>query len=354
MSRILVCSSAVLTPDGDISNVGDEALTDVLADALARRTGARTYATLHAAGRSPDSLPEGRVPVRPLRLLAQEIRASDLVVAGGGTLLQEDVRPHVFEPTAGLLRYIGAVAFLARLYRKPFVLAGVGAEQLESVKARRAARFICRSAAAITVRDAASAALIKTVSGRDALVAADPMFLDWREVHGAGGDEVFVNLRSGTPVSLYRGLAVALRPLVDEGASVTLVPMDRRSGQAGDSDVLNAFGRALERPGHWRFIEPRLDWRDVLARFSQARVCVGMRLHFMIFASLAARPLVPLTSLPKTQAFVEELGLTAVPVGCVDDVPAALRSARAPEPGRMRELAARAERTLDCVETLYA
>ena len=353
-SRILVCSSAVLTSDGDISNVGDEALTQVLANAVATRTGACTHATLHLLGQPNTRLPEGRVPVRPLRALAREIYASDLVIAGGGTLLQEDVEPRVFEPTAGLLRYVGAVACLARLYRKPFMLAGIGAEQLDSAKARRAARFICRSAAAITVRDSASAALIKRVSGEDALIAADPMFLEYQEVDAGGGDEVFVNLRAGAPARLCHGLATALRPLVDAGAQVTLVPMDRRDGPAGDKQVLETFAQALDRPGSTRFVEPRLDWRELLLRFRKARLCVGMRLHFMIFASLAARPVVAVTSLPKTRSFVDELGLCAVPADAIQQFPEALQSAHAPDPFRMRALATRAERTLDCAETLYA
>jgi polysaccharide pyruvyl transferase WcaK-like protein len=358
--RILICSSALVTSTGDISNVGDEALTDVLMQAVTERTGAPTYATLNTRSYPDLALPDRRVPVRPLRRLVAEIRAADLVIAGGGTLLQEDRAPRFFEPSAGLLRYIASVALLARAHRKPFMLAGIGAEGLDTPRARRVARFICRSAAAITVRDEGSANLVQSISGRTPILAADPMFLQTRSgipaARSRASNEVFVNLTPEVPVGLLESLVNAIRPLAEQGVRVTLVPMDRRIDPAGDSSALHAFARAVASPKNVAFIESNLGWRHLLRRFGEAQLCIGMRLHFMIFASLNGVPLLPVIGLPKTRSLAADLGLESVSLSASpklgsDDL---FRAARVADPARIRTLSVRAERTLDCVATLFA
>jgi polysaccharide pyruvyl transferase WcaK-like protein len=352
--RVLICSAAVVTPEGTTSNVGDEALTDVLARAVARHLRAEVVSTL-ADPRAGSALPAGRVPIRPIRALSAEIRRADLVIAGGGTLLQEDVRPRWHEPCAGLLRYIAAVAVLTRIHRKPFMLAAIGAENLPTRRSRLVARYICRTARAITTRDDSSAELIARVSGRHAVVADDAMFLNDAPLAAPNDerrDEIFVNLREGLSSEACVRLANALRPSLDAGHRVTLVPMDRRQDGKGDIQTLRRLEAALADTERVRVVDGELPWRELLARFGDAHLCIGMRLHFMIFAVLARRPLIALTTLPKTRAFVSDLAVCAVDFGELDQLPQELERARSVDSARLNDVVLRAERTLECAATL--
>jgi polysaccharide pyruvyl transferase WcaK-like protein len=334
LRRVLICSATALDDDGAIVSVGDEALVDALADALRHRhPGVRVLRTLRGA-RTP-----GRVPVRPVRALGRAMRGCDLVIAGGGTLFQEDVARRGVN---GLLRYLVVVAGTAQVLRVPFVVLGVGAENLAHSESRLAARFVLRRAAAVSARDAASVALLREISGRDVTLAADTMFLPGVLVPAPEppAGSVAVSLRGDAPDSLVDGLAAWLER---DGRPVTLVPMDRRAHS--DGDALDALARRLSRPCH---VVPRTaTWPEVFRAVAAADVCVGMRLHFTIFAALAGRPTVVVGSAPKTCSFAADLGLRALaPDAAPNWIAAAMDSAAPPDPVRLAALRTRAEAAL--------
>ena len=353
MKRILVCSAAGLTEDGNLLNVGDEALTEVLVEAIrSRLPSAEVRATLHTSGQGRPTLPSGRVPIRPIRALDREIRQADLVIAGGGTLIQEDVRPRFYEPAAGLLRFIGAVATLARARGKPFMLAGVGAEHLSTSRSRMAARHICRSAISVTTRDRDSAELLRAVARCNPIVSADPMFLNWVPDGAAGGGGgVFVNLRADASQTVVEEVAHFLREFLRHH-QISLVPMDRRQVAAGDG---HALARLQDVVGVERCrLLDRLSWRQLLQEMRAADMCIGMRLHFMIFASIAERPLVALTTSSKSQSLVHDLHLTHVAQDSRSNLQAALHNARPASNEQLQMLARRADILVDEVERLCA
>ncbi|MDA0185492.1 polysaccharide pyruvyl transferase family protein, partial [Solirubrobacter phytolaccae] len=330
LRRVLICSATALDDDGAIVSVGDEALVDSLADALRHEhPGVHVLRTLRGE-RTP-----GRVPVRPVRALAGAMRGCDLVIAGGGTLFQEDVARRGVN---GLLRYLLVVATTARALRVPFVVLGVGAENLAHPESRAAARFVLRRAAAISARDAASATLLREVSGRDVTVAADTMFLPGVQLPAPDPPTgaIAVSLRGDAPRSLVAGLAAWLER---DGRPVLLVPMDRRLDS--DGDALDALAQRLTRPCQ---IVPRTaPWQEVYSAVAAADVCVGMRLHFTIFAALAGRPTVVVGSAPKTRSFAADLGLRALaPDAAPDWIAAAMDSAAPPDAHRLAALRSRA------------
>jgi polysaccharide pyruvyl transferase WcaK-like protein len=351
--RILVCSSAILTSDGSVGNVGDEALTETLASALRGRVpNAIVEATLHP-GASGLRVPDGRVAVRPLRQLIAAVRRADVVIAGGGTLLQEENDRALLKPAGGLLRYIAVVALTARLLGKPFGLVAVGAENLDSRAGRLMTRLIVAAAASTSVRDARSARLLEGVTGKAPLVVADPMFL--LNGHGArseGRSDVCVNLRKDAGPETMAALAEAITPVLGNGGRLVLVSMDRRVGE--DDDALAQFRALLPSSLEVDVIAPSTPWREVLNRFERAQLCVGMRLHFLIFAAVAGAPVVALTTSEKTVSFVEELQAGHARVGDAEGIHRAVAEATAVSAGRLDGLRHRAESIVSQVESLCA
>jgi polysaccharide pyruvyl transferase WcaK-like protein len=335
---VVVCSAATLTPDGFVSNVGDEAVTACLMQAVERSNGFRVLGTLNTTGYPGAQLPDGRFPIRPLRSLADAIRAADVVIAGGGTLLQEDVRPRGLQPTAGLLRYLVVVAVLARLWRKPLVLYGVGAENLNGTRARFATRLICRAARDVVLRDDDSARLLEEITGRRFRVGADAAFLmDPPAAAGTGDPTICVNIRKDLTGPMLDALRTLLERLLEEGWRVLLVPMDRRSGE--DTDALARLVAGLPGRDAIELASPQATWSEIVALLAGADVCIGMRLHFLIFSALAARPTVALTTSPKTTSFASLLGLDQLEAGSSGaDLEGVVASAKAPSAGELERL----------------
>ena len=351
---VLICSAARLTSDGRFANVGDEALTQCLAEGVRRRfPGVAARATLNVRQSPAYAVPPGRVPVRPVRRLARQILAADVVMIGGGTLVQEEVEPRPFEPVAGLLRYLTTVTILASAFRKPTVIVAIGAEELQYGRSRAAARFICRRAAAVSARDAASATVLRNLADRDVAVVGDPLFLSGDAIQAqppaTPPRRVAVSLRPDAPRELVRAVAEA----IDDAEDVQLVAMDRE--RAGDVVALERLRAAVDRPARCRLLSLNTDWRAVVAELAQADLCIGMRLHFLIFAALAGRPSVALTSSPKTVSFAAEVGLAAAAIDApAANVASAVARATPAQPSAVEALRGRAWRALDPLEAWLA
>ncbi len=348
--RVLIYSAAVRLGGGVDLNLGDEALSDCLAAGIRARMGEVNVRRLvKVLGHGVQLDPDERELGSPASLVS-EIRWADVVVLGGGTLLQDD---------PGLLRWQALIATLARAFGKPVVVAAVGAEGLSRARFRRPARYICRRATAITVRDRASSEVLRRVSGRGAEIAADPVLLTHSLLAPLAlaavapawipaGSFLAVNLTREAPPSLIDALAERSRAALAAGASVVGVAMDRRSDR--DTLALRRLGEALGQPAGYRLLPPRANWRQVCSVLAGAQVCVGMRLHFMLLASIASAPLVAITTLPKTVAFAEELGVARVAGDASgDELGEAMEHAHAPPAEALQALAARAELALERV-----
>lgn len=348
--RILIYSAAVRLDDGVDLNLGDEALSDCLAGGIeAELPGAQVHRLVGVWGEQV-ALGPGERPLGDMSLLVRELRWADVVVLGGGTLLQDD---------PGLLRWQVLLATIARTLRKPVVIAAVGAEGLERRTPRAMARYVCRRASAITVRDRASSEVVRRVSGCEAEVVADPVLLthsllgplrlepvaeDWMP-SARGGGMLAVNLTREAPEGLIEALGSGLEDVLSSGTGVVGVAMDRRSDR--DALALRRLGEALGWPDGYRLLPAQASWREVCSVLSDCEACIGMRLHFMLLATIVAAPLVAITTLPKTVAFADELGVSRVSAQVSSaDLREAIGKAGPPDGQIVEACAARATRTI--------
>lgn len=248
----------------------------------------------------------GAVAPRDIGRLARAVREADLLVLGGGGLLQDETSPfnlpyHLARPALGLLA------------GTPVVGLGLGAGPLRR-PGSTALVGLLRRARAVTVRDADSRRLLAE-AGVEAQLAADlALHLDavavpvqdvitvsLRPWQGGGRLPVGARRRHELPAPLVEALAAGLDELArTTGATVRFVAL-----QADRDDAVHAAVAARMRtPSERR--TPGVD--EVVAELAAGRLVVAMRYHAGIAALLGGRPAVLLGYSPKVEALAGELG----------------------------------------------
>lgn len=254
---------------------------------------------------------------------------ADVVVFGGGGLLQDETSPFN-------LPYHLARLWTARLRRTPWAGVGLGAGPLRTALGRRLVAASLRSAVGLSVRDRHSAQLLERLRVRGVTEAADlalalpepavevedVVTACLRPWNGSGGvlPASVRARRDPTPDWFVPAAAAALDRLAkDSGLRVRLVALQADRDGALHEQVAGRMDAAvtLARPG--------LD--DVVAEVARGRIVVSMRYHGGIAATLGGRPAVLLGYSPKVDALAGDLGGGAVGLGWsrddLDRLPAA-------------------------------
>ena len=258
---------------------------------------------------------------RRLDRIAAAARSADLVVFGGGGLIQDETSPWN-------LPYHLSRPLFAALGRTPWVALDLGVGPLEARGARRLATGL-RHAAAVTVRDEPSQALLAEI-GVGASLAADAAFhlpVPRAKVEGSvrlpttDAGSLVVSLRPwrGTPIGGERWLPVGWRsgPGEPDWFVTTIAgALDRAVHRTGlsvrfvalqtdrDAQLHERVAAAMD--SHTSLVVPTR--HTVLGELARARVVVAMRYHAGIGATLAGRPSVLIGYSPKVDALAATLG----------------------------------------------
>lgn len=304
-------------------NLGDEAILEGILNALR----ASVPAEITVFSRNPaDTLAGHRVEraidVRALtrREITPEVRDLDVFVLGGGGILYD----HEAET------YLREV-YIAHETGVPVIVYGVSAGPLTTTASRRAVRDALNDCALVTVRDRQGLRLLEDVGvTREIELTADPaLLLDPEplptEALRAEGVEFERHLVGFSvrepgpaaphidPVEYHAMLAHAADFVVERlDADVVFVPMERadlRHSHAVVAEMRNAGRAEILR----REYSPR-QILDLVGRFEFA---VGMRLHFLIFATLQSTPFTALPYASKVTGLLEDLDVEMPPLGSV-------------------------------------
>lgn len=250
------------------------------------------------------------------REIISGLAAADLVVFGGGSLLQDDTS------FRSLLYYL-SVIFAARALGKPVVVYANGVGPLRSWAGKLLTRFALSLVRRVTVRDLESEWLLKRLHVKKPVrVTSDPAFLlspvpaDRRNqilkdsgITGAS-PIVWLALRPGKgPEEFYKSFVPAIALLRAKGyepclmvmqeQDKTLVPrLNQWLTEAGQESAPAVFG-----------VSPR----EVLALLEKSDFCLGMRLHTLILSARAGVPFLGVEIDPKLGAFCRATGCPVLP-----------------------------------------
>lgn len=301
------------------ANTGDEALLEAITAALRRRRPDLEVAVLTAGGRGGAPVP-GATAVnrwRPVQV-ARALRASDLLIAGGGTLLQD-------RTSLRSLAYYVAVILLARQMGRKVMLYANGLGPLGTDPGRWLARQALEAADAVTLRDRRSLAdleaLFPDLAGK-ARLTADPALCLTPDEGGAGaGVDAVPDLLAATGLAPGKGfLAACVRPWEGVAYEAPLAAaLDAVAARHGLATVflpmqvprdVHASRRVMDRMRtEAHLLERTLAPRRFMAVLGRARAVAAMRLHAAVLAAAMHLPALGIAYDPKVEGVVSDLGL---------------------------------------------
>ncbi|MCX7971271.1 MAG: polysaccharide pyruvyl transferase CsaB [Negativicutes bacterium] len=246
-----------------------------------------------------------------IRALLKVIRGCDLLISGGGSLLQNVTSKRS-------IYYYLAIIGLARLLKRPVVLFAHGIGPVRGRLANFCLRWVLNRTQAITVRDINSYHLLERllINRPHTEITADPVMAVERQSTTAGRKEL---TRAGVPpTSPIIGISVRTWPAngqfrlqlaqaLDElaglyGASIVFFPMQR------PSDVEAAKAVAEQMRCQPYVIEKFLTVEEMLSLCGCFRLLIALRLHALIFAAVMGVPMIGLAYDPKVSSFMQSLG----------------------------------------------
>jgi len=253
--------------------------------------------------------------------VAKALRKADILISGGGSLLQDVTGPK------SLLYYLGVI-WLARMLGKPVVFYAQGIGPINSNPGRKMVSFTANGVKAITVRDEDSRAdLLDMGVKKDITVTADPVLgLDPDQVPGPAGRDILSESGvspedgplAGVSVRPWHGeqwqaeLAGACDGLVKRGMQVVFLPMQH----PGDLQVSEAVSGLMRRESF--IVRRTCSVPEMLSVISGLDLLVGMRLHSLIMAAVLGVPPVGIAYDPKIKRFLARVGLE--PGGSPEDL----------------------------------
>jgi len=247
---------------------------------------------------------------REIRGLGRAVGDCDLLISGGGSLIQDATS------LRSLIYYLGVIR-LAKLKRRKVMVLGQGIGPLR----RGISRFLCRQVLnavdLITVRDADSQSLLREIGVRKPPihVTADPACIlepcsdeetkNLLEQCGINGvdDFVVVSLRNWVESPEIEQTALeALKRLAEHlPVKILLLGMQVPDDLELSRRMHAVVGKTHLQSGAWT---PK----QIRGVIGKSRLVIGMRLHALILAASACVPCVGISYDPKVKSFQQSVG----------------------------------------------
>ncbi|MBE8955280.1 MAG: polysaccharide pyruvyl transferase CsaB [Quinella sp. 2Q5] len=243
--------------------------------------------------------------------IIKKIRAADLLISGGGSLLQN--------VTSGRsLYYYLAIIFFALAFGCKVMLYAQGIGPIRGTFARKLTELIVNRVDLITVRDRGSLAELERLNitrpkiflTADPVLAMRPAPLDIgkkilaRHSVAEGGKLVGVAIRHWADSGNFqRELAAALDHLAEEtAAKIIFLPMKFPEDIRAARDV----AALMTTPA--AVLDEEFSTREILSLVGCMDVLIGVRLHALIFAGLMGVPMLGISYDPKIERFLDSVG----------------------------------------------
>ncbi len=243
------------------------------------------------------------------------ILKSDVVLSGGGTLLQDGTS------TRSLLYYLSIIK-TAKLFGKRVMVYANGIGPVNGARNRRLVKKVLSSVDVITLREKLSEADLRSigVTRDDVTVTADPAFT-LKSVSAENAESIFkaenIPLNKGGMVGVsvrawnkakygddfVVKIAKACDDLAKKGKTIVLLPMEYpRDLEISQKVIDNMSEKAY-------MFKKRYTPSEILGLVGCFDLMISMRLHTLIFAAVKNVPMLGVIYDPKVEYYLQELDM---------------------------------------------
>jgi len=256
------------------------------------------------------------------------LRDTDIFISGGGGLLQDSTGKGW-----SILYYLGLI-WTAKIVKVPVMIYAQGIGPVNKQINKKLVRWILNKVDLITVRDNFSKELLENlgVVKPSIYVNSDPVFLlkkkninhiidnypyiqelinsDDRPLIGVSVREYKSNV-----LDSKRIFAQAVDYLIENyQAKIIFLPFQFDEDVHVSEEILSLMKNKAE------VLKIKLEPEELLSVLSRLSLVVGVRLHSIIFSSMANIPFIAFNYDPKVKYFVEDLGLSELLLGTDEDI----------------------------------
>ncbi|KJS81351.1 MAG: hypothetical protein JM58_17140 [Peptococcaceae bacterium BICA1-8] len=248
--------------------------------------------------------------------ILKAIKNSDLLISGGGSLLQDVTSKN------GILYYLGVI-FFAKLLRTPVLVYSQGIGPVKMKRNRRLTAFILNMVNSITVRDESSKKDLEEMGvKKDIVVSADPVLgFSPEEIKIEKGwellERVGVNINDGKILGIsvrpwntaganFTAIAEACDRLVAKDWQIVFIPMHFPEDIQASREVVNQMKEKAF------LLKENYLPSEVFSIYKAVDVVLGMRLHALIMAAVVEKPLVAISYDPKVNRFMDLLDIDQI------------------------------------------
>lgn len=245
-----------------------------------------------------------------MRQVAGALRRADLLVSGGGSLLQD------VTGLQSLVYYLGVI-WMARLMRRPVMYYAQGIGPVNTAAGRRLVGLTTRGVRTITVRDGDSREdLLAMGLQKPVEVTADPVLglrpedidltlgAEILHRHGVtpGTGVVGVSVRSLPGSAAWEmELARACDSLARTGRTVVFIPMHHPPDLVVSQEISSIMREQCV------IISERLNVPQMISLIGNLDLLIGMRLHALIFAAICRVLPLGIVYDPKVERFLRRI-----------------------------------------------
>ncbi len=299
-------------------NIGDEAILESVINKLSSKLGDIEIEVLSA--KPNKTLDKYNIPCIDRRSFPQVVKAikkCDLLVIGGGSLLQDVT-------SKKSIYYYLAIIYMGLAFKKKIMMYSQGIGPIHRNINRGLTSWLLSKVDFITVRDKNSRKeLIKMgVTENKIAVAADPV-IGLKKTGKEIGLEILKKHQKNFDESKSTiGLAFRYWNNNEEKINEILVNTTNRLSDLLDVNIVFIPFHHSEDIKVLRAIEPKMQNKVVLVKekygvqemlsiMENLDLLVGVRLHSLIFAAVAQIPMIAISYDPKVEYFMKSLGLTS-------------------------------------------
>ncbi|AIY77552.1 TPA: polysaccharide pyruvyl transferase CsaB [Bacillus tropicus] len=239
-----------------------------------------------------------------IRAIYKEIKRSNGLISGGGSLLQDKTS------IKSILYYTGIMR-IARFLKKPYYIYAQGIGPITKRQNRLLVKWQVSKAEYISVRDEDSFLYLKEIGIKkdielvpDPVLACQPegMKSKWLQKHSIQGKVIAVSVRYWDAKEDYmKKLADTLKKFKRDGYHILFVPMHGPFDQNASRDIINLMGEEAH------MLPYKLDIHEKISILSECSLLIGMRLHALILSAVANIPMVGISYDPKIDSFLQQV-----------------------------------------------